>query len=65
MTNGQDVAVPTGIDTGTMYADVPVCARCNRAIEKVRSKPANPELAGKTWIHSHNKSIFCFGRGDR
>lgn len=58
-----EVAVPRLADTGTFFVEVPVCTNCDQPIERSASRPARTEP--RPWIHSHNKSMYCYGRGDR
>jgi hypothetical protein len=57
-------AEPTLTDTGTLFPTTKYCTNCHQKIERVGPGPARTELAALAWIHSHNRSMYCYGRGD-
>lgn len=56
-------AEPKVIDTGTMFAEAPICRNCNQLIERTGDRLLGAKKA-RAWVHSHNKSTYCYGRGN-
>lgn len=54
-------AEPKLMDTGTIFAEMPVCRWCTQPIERGHPKLARWYEAVGPWVHSHSKSVYCYG----
>jgi hypothetical protein len=62
--NNISVAEPQLMDTGTMFAETPICTSCLLPIVRVAVRPNRIEKVSRAWIHRHNRSIYCQGQGN-